>query len=100
MPRCHFWESGHYREAVAAASRKVNAEAQNRSDDRKRAETALFNVVFKFERDPKPGDPRFILKDDDKGLTGDSMRRGARAFAEGMLCAAAQPHQSPGQISS
>ena len=39
---CSLWGSGHYAEAVRAASVKVNAETQNRVGRRDVAETDLF----------------------------------------------------------
>jgi hypothetical protein len=85
------WGSGHRAEAVRAASVKVNAEAQNKARVRDKSETALFNVVFNSSREPTASNPRFILPGDDGGTTSDSVRRGARSFAEGCYAALRNP---------
>ncbi|MFB8243300.1 TIGR02391 family protein, partial [Kitasatospora purpeofusca] len=43
------WQSGHFREAVTAAARKVNAETQNKVGRRDTGESALFQSVFSKE---------------------------------------------------
>jgi hypothetical protein len=85
------WQSGYYTQAVSAAAIKLNAEAQIRVRSRERSETDLFNVVFSQDREPKRGNPRFILPDDEGGKTAESVRRGVRAFAEGCYAALRNP---------
>jgi len=48
------WQSGHLREAVRAASVKLNAEAQNKLGRRDVTETELFQSAYSKD-DPKPG---------------------------------------------
>lgn len=76
------WQSGHYREAVRAASVKVNAEAQNKLGRRDASEVALLQSAYSQD-EPKPGQPRLRLPDDDGGKTALSVRRGVVALAEG-----------------
>jgi len=76
------WQSGHYREAVRAASVKINTEAQNKLGRRDVSETALFQSAYTSD-DPKSGQPRLRLRDDDGGRTAQSVRRGVAALAEG-----------------
>ncbi|WP_353946483.1 TIGR02391 family protein [Streptomyces sp. HUAS MG91] len=85
------WQSGHYREAVTAAARKVNAEAQNKVGRRDASETALFQSVFSKD-DPKPGQPRLRLRADDGSDTFRSVQRGAAAFAEGCFAGIRNPN--------
>lgn len=84
------WQSGHYGEAVEAAAKKVNAEAQNKVGRRDIAETDLFNQVFSKDQ-PEPNNPRLRLSSDDGGKTALSVRRGIRAFAEGCFAAMRNP---------
>lgn len=84
------WQSGHFREAVRAASAKVNAEAQNKLGRRDVAETALFQSAYSKD-DPKPGEPRLRLPDDDGGRTALGVRRGVMALAEGCYAALRNP---------
>ncbi|MFE9172467.1 TIGR02391 family protein [Streptomyces kebangsaanensis] len=85
------WQSGHYREAVTAAARKVNAETQNKVGRRDASETALFQSVFSKDT-PKPGQPRLRLMDDDGSDTFRSLQRGAAAFAEGCFAGIRNPN--------
>ncbi|MFE6905566.1 TIGR02391 family protein [Streptomyces erythrochromogenes] len=85
------WQSGHFREAVTAAARKVNAETQNRVGRRDASETALFRSVFSKD-DPKPGQPRLRLMADDGSDTFRSVHRGAMAFAEGCYAGLRNPN--------
>ncbi|MCM1951320.1 TIGR02391 family protein [Streptomyces sp. G2] len=85
------WQSGHFRQAVTAAARKVNAETQNKLGRRDASETALF--VNAFSKDaPKPGQPRLRLMPDDGSDTFKSVHRGAAAFAEGCFAAIRNPN--------
>ncbi|MGW3515931.1 TIGR02391 family protein [Streptomyces hydrogenans] len=85
------WQSGHFREAVTAAARKVNAETQNKVERRDTGETPLFLNVFSKDS-PKPGQPRLRLMADDGGDTFKSVHRGGAAFAEGCFAAIRNPN--------
>ncbi|MDF4251223.1 TIGR02391 family protein [Streptomyces sp. WMMB303] len=85
------WRSGHFREAVTAAARKVNAETQNKVGRRDVSETALFRNVFTKDA-PKPGQPRLRLMADDGSDTFQSVHRGAAAFAEGCYAGIRNPN--------
>lgn len=84
------WQSGHYREAVRAASVKVNAEAQNKLGVRDLAETPLFQMAFSND-EPSTNRCRLRLPGDDGGRTAMSLRRGVMAFAEGCYAAIRNP---------
>ncbi|MEC4571058.1 TIGR02391 family protein [Streptomyces virginiae] len=85
------WQSGHFREAVTAAGRKVNAETQNKLGRKDVSETRLFQQSFSQEH-PKPGQPRLRLMEDDGSDTFRSVHRGASAFAEGFFAAIRNPN--------
>ncbi|MGM0347248.1 TIGR02391 family protein [Streptomyces sp. Adlamb9] len=85
------WHSGHFREAVTAAARKVNAETQNKVGRRDLSETKLFQNAFS-QGPPKAGEPRLRLMDDDGGDTFRSVHRGAMAFAEGCYAGIRNPN--------
>ena len=85
------WQSGHFREAVTAAARKVNAETQNKVGRRDVSETKLFQSVFSAET-PKPDQPRLRVMTDDGGDTFKSIHRGLMAFAEGCYAAIRNPN--------
>ena len=84
------WQSRHYREAVHGASRKVNAETQNKLNRRDISETELFQQAYSKD-DPRPGQPRLRLPDDDGSKTAVSVRRGIMALAEGCYAALRNP---------
>lgn len=84
------WDSGHHAEAVAAAARKINAEAQNKAGRRDVSEADLFNQCFS-DNDPTVGQPRLRLPGDDSGKTAKSQRRGIRSYAEGCYAALRNP---------
>nr|WP_246865506.1 TIGR02391 family protein [Cryobacterium sp. BB307] len=84
------WQSGHFREAVRAASVKVNAELQNKVGRRDASEVALFQQSFSDDL-PAPGKPRLRPENDDGGKTSLSLRRGIVAFAEGCYSAIRNP---------
>jgi hypothetical protein len=84
------WQSGHRREAVRAASVKVNAETQNKLAVRDLSETPLFQMAFSSDA-PSIGKPRLKPPGDDGGKTALSMRRGIMAFAEGCYAAIRNP---------
>ncbi|WP_328361674.1 TIGR02391 family protein [Streptomyces sp. NBC_00445] len=85
------WRDGHFREAVTAAAKKVNREAQNKVGRRDVTETALFQSIFSKD-DPKPGQPRLRLMIDDGSDTFRSLQRGAATFAEGCYAGIRNPN--------
>ncbi|MDQ3153208.1 MAG: TIGR02391 family protein [Actinomycetota bacterium] len=84
------WQTRHYREAVHAASVKLNAETQNKLDRSDISETDLFNQAFSIDP-PQPGSPRLRVIPDDGSKTFKSVHRGVRAFAEGCYAAIRNP---------
>lgn len=84
------WQSGHYREAVRAASVKVNAETQNKLRRRDISETKLFQQALSNE---PPAGTTYRLRPagDDGGATALSLRRGVMAFAEGCYAGIRNP---------
>ena len=84
------WNSGHYREAVEGAIRKLNAEAQNKLGRRDVSETDLFNQAFS-EQSATAKSPRLHRMPDDGGKTFKSVQRGARMFAEGVFAGIRNP---------
>ncbi|MFI5642686.1 TIGR02391 family protein [Streptomyces goshikiensis] len=85
------WQSGHFREAVTAAARKVNVETQNKLDRKDVSERRLFQQAFSQDA-PKAGQPRLRLMEDDGSDTYRSVHRGAAAFAEGFFAAIRNPN--------
>jgi uncharacterized protein (TIGR02391 family) len=84
------WQSGHYREAVEAAAKKVNAKTQNRVDRRDVSETDLFKQSFS-KGPPAPGKARLRRMADDGSKTFDSVQRGAMSLAEGIFAGMRNP---------
>ncbi len=84
------WQSSHYREAVRAASVKVNAETQNKLGRRDISETALFQAALSSDA-PTATAARLRLAGDDGGKTALSLRRGVAAYAEGCYAAIRNP---------
>lgn len=84
------WQSNHYREAVRAAAVMINAATQNKLERRDISETALFQSAYSSD-EPKPGQPRLRLPDDDNGRTSVSARRGVMALAEGCYAVLRNP---------
>lgn len=84
------WQSGHFREAVEAAIRKLNAETQNKLGRRDVSETDLFNQAFS-EQVPAAGKPRLYRMKNDGSSTFKSVQRGARTFAEGVFAGIRNP---------
>lgn len=84
------WRSGHYREAVEGAIRKLNAETQNKLGRRDVSETDLFNQAFS-EQDPTAVKPRLHRMMNDGSSTFRSVQRGARMFAEGVFAGIRNP---------
>ena len=63
---------------------------QNKVGRRDVSETSLFNECFSDD-DPKPGRPRLRFSVNAEGRTAQSMRRGVRAYAEGVFAAIRNP---------
>jgi hypothetical protein len=84
------WQSGHFREAVASAAIKLNAETQNLVQRRDKSEGALFLEAFSNDP-PKPGAARLRIVPDDGSDTFRSIHRGARDFANGLYAAIRNP---------
>lgn len=84
------WNSGHYREAIEGAIRKLNAEAQNKLGRRDVSEADLFNQAFS-EQSASAKNPRLHRMPDDGSKTFKSVQRGARAFAEGVFAGIRNP---------
>ncbi|MCT1790095.1 TIGR02391 family protein [Dermabacter hominis] len=84
------WQSGHFREAVEGAIRKLNAETQNKLGRRDVSETDLFNQAFS-EQAPAAGKPRLYRMKNDGSSTSKSVQRGARTFAEGAFAGIRNP---------
>lgn len=78
------WQSRHFREAVVAGLKKVNAEAQNKTGRHDLSETALFKRLFSLTS-PAPNEPRLRLRDDEGTDTWRSAHIGAMALAEGLF---------------
>ncbi len=94
------WQSGHYREAVEGAIKKLNAETQNKVGRRDVSETDLFKQAFSMEH-AKPGKARLRRMKDDGSDTYKSVQRGAMTFAEGVFAGIRNPltHESDQELS-
>lgn len=94
------WQSGHYREAVEGAIKKLNAETQNKLGRRDLSETDLFKQAFSLDV-PKPGKPRLRRLNDDGSDTYKSVQRGAMTLAEGVFAGIRNPlsHESEQELS-
>lgn len=94
------WQSGHYREAVEGATKKLNAETQNKVGRRDISETDLFKQCFSM--DPAtPGKARLRRMKDDGSDTYKSVQRGAMTLAEGVFAGIRNPltHESDQELS-
>lgn len=94
------WQSGHYREAVEGAIRKLNAEAQNKIGRRDVSETDLFKQAFSLD-DAAPGKARLRRMSPEKSDTYRSVQRGAMSFAEGVFAGIRNPlaHEADEELS-
>lgn len=94
------WHSGHFRESVEGAIRKLNAETQNKVRRRDVSETDLFKQAFSMD-DPKPGKLRLRRMKDDGSDTYKSVQRGAMTFAEGVFAGIRNPlsHEADHELS-
>lgn len=59
------------------------------------SETDLYRQVFTLD-DPKPGQPRLRLMENEGGLTYGSLHRGAMAFTEGCYAGIRNPNSHEG----
>lgn len=84
------WHSGHYREAVEGAIKKLNAETQNKVGRRDVSETDLFKQAFSLDVS-KPGKARLRRMKDDGSATYKSVQRGAMNLAEGIFAGIRNP---------
>jgi len=94
------WNSGHFREAVSAAVRKINAETQNKIERRDISETDLFKQAF--SPDPaQEGKSRLRRMNPDSSKTYQSVQRGAWSFAEGIFAGIRNPlsHEAENELS-
>lgn len=94
------WQSGHYREAVGGAIKKLNAETQNKAGRRDVSETDLFKQAFSVDG-PRPGKARLRRMTPDASDTYKSVQRGAMAFAEGVFAGIRNPlsHEADHEMS-
>lgn len=84
------WQSGHYREAVEGAIKKLNAETQNKVARRDLSETKLLQASFSTDA-PDAGKARLRRMKDDGSDTYRSVQRGAMALAEGVFAGIRNP---------
>jgi hypothetical protein len=84
------WSSGHYREAVGAAGRAINAQAQRKLGRRDASESRLLSDAFSINA-PIAGHPRLRLCEDDGGETFRNRHDGAANFARGVYSAIRNP---------
>lgn len=94
------WHSGHYREAVESAIRKLNAETQNKVGRRDISETDLFKQAFSKDAAAQ-GKARLRRMADDGSRTFESVQRGAMNFAEGVFAGIRNPlsHEADQELS-
>ena len=94
------WNSGHFREAVSAAVRKINAETQNKIGRRDISETDLFKQAFSLDS-AREGKARLRRMTPDNSKTYQSMQRGAWLFAEGIFAGIRNPlsHEAENELS-
>jgi len=93
------WQSGHYREAVEGAIKKLKAETQNKVGRRDLSEIDLFKQSFSLD-EPKPGKSRLRRMKDDGSDTYKSVQRGAMNLAEGVFAGIRNPlsHESDQEL--
>lgn len=90
-----YWRTGHRRQAVVEAAKRINAETQAKVSRRDVSEGALFQQVFSIDN-PAPGRPRLRLCEDDGGDTFKNRHIGAANLAKGLYSAIRNPvsHES------
>ncbi|MFD7678472.1 TIGR02391 family protein [Streptomyces sp. NPDC060187] len=84
------WGSGHFREAVGAAARAVNAQSQAKLERRDASEAKLLSDAFSTNP-AVAGHPRLRLSADDGGETFKSRHDGAGNYARGVFAAIRNP---------
>lgn len=84
------WRSGHYREAVEGALKKLNAETENKVARRDVSETDLFKQSFSLDG-AKAGKARLRRIEPDGSKTYESVQRGAMSLAEGIYAGMRNP---------
>ncbi|HEX6353602.1 TIGR02391 family protein [Actinophytocola sp.] len=84
-----FWESQHFRAAVAQAAAAINAHTQQKVGIRKLADNDLMNQVF--TGNTKPGQVVLRLPGDHTDQTIQSQQRSLRPFAEGCFAGIRNP---------
>lgn len=84
------WQSGHFREAVEGAIKKLNAETQNKLGRRDVSETDLFKQAFTLDA-AALGKARLRRMAPDASDTYKSVQRGAMTFAEGVFAGIRNP---------
>lgn len=84
------WQSGHYRDAVEGAAKKLNAEAQNKIGRRDVSEADLFRQPFSLDA-PTAGKSRLRRMANDGSKTYESVQRGAMSLAEGVYAGIRNP---------
>jgi hypothetical protein len=94
------WQSGHYREAIEGAIRKLNAEAQNKVGRRDVSEADLFKQAFTLDTAVQ-GKARLRRMPPDDSDTYKSVQRGAMTFAEGVFAGIRNPlsHEADQELS-
>jgi uncharacterized protein (TIGR02391 family) len=94
------WGSGHYREAVGAAARAINAHAQSKLGRRDALEAKLLSDAFSANP-PSAGHPRLRLGSNDGGETFKNRQDGAGNFARGVYSAIRNPlaHENDVELS-
>lgn len=94
------WQSGHFREAVEGAIRKLNAEMQNKVGRRDVSETDLFKQACTTD-DPAAGKARLRRMEPDGSKTYESVQRGAMNLAEGIFAGIRNPlsHEADQELS-
>jgi hypothetical protein len=94
------WQSGHYREAVEGAIKKLNAETQNKLGRRDVSETDLFKQAYGLDS-ATPGKARLRRLAPDASDTYKSVQRGAMTFAEGVFAGIRNPlsHEADQELS-
>lgn len=85
------WSSGHYREAVGAAARAINAQAQAKLQRKDASEAKLLSDAFSTNP-PTVGHPRLRLIADNSSETFRSLHDGAGSFARGVYSAIRNPN--------
>ena len=81
-----FWHTGHYHQAVMAASQRINAETQAKLGLTHPGESKLFQQAFSTN-DPQTDQPRLRLMRNDGSDNFKNVHQGARALGEGLYWA-------------